>query len=29
MVPKERNQYHLLKQFNKEFYKVIEVFQGE
>ncbi len=29
MIPKEHDQYHLLKQFNKEFYKATEAFQGE
>jgi hypothetical protein len=29
MIPKEHDRYHLLKQFNKEFYKATEAFQGE
>jgi hypothetical protein len=29
MIPKECDWYHLLKQFNKEFYKATKTLQGE
>ncbi len=29
MILEKHDQYYLIRQFNKDFYEVIEVFQGE